>query len=357
MTLKVSRHTVQSFVAAIVMEITYGYEMQSENDPYVSAIAELLAILEWGHSLERAAILLVFPFRMLTSIPSSAAEAVSRVAYIPTWFPGAHFTRDALYPRQLAQRVLNEPFNFTKSEIVTNLTSRNVAAMDEENHENRESVIKAAAATVFMGEGIGLFLPLGSNILLVVHTAGFETSSSMLHALILAMTLYPNVQAKAQVGIDTIQRISLAPAGACVILNVWAMSRDEEKYPDPDEFRPERHFAPDGSLLSDLIMNNPLFGLGRRIYPGRFAAESMAWAAIVSILATIGTEKARGVDGREIDVKKQFTTGMSMFVNGGISGLLIHILDILPLSAVHLYVVLQKRRIWSEKAPEQTLTG
>jgi cytochrome P450 len=43
------------------------------------------------------------------------------------------------------------------------------------------------------------------------------------------------------------------------------MSRDEEKYSDADKFRPERHFTPDGSLSSDSILNDPIFGFGRRI--------------------------------------------------------------------------------------------
>lgn len=48
---------------------------------------------------------------------------ISAVAHIPTWFPGASFQREALHSRQLAQRVLNAPFEFTKSQIVSNLAS------------------------------------------------------------------------------------------------------------------------------------------------------------------------------------------------------------------------------------------
>lgn len=44
-----------------------------------------------------------------------------------------------------------------------------------------------------------------------------------------------------------------------------AMSRDEDKYPDAEKFRPERHFTPDGSLIAGSILNDPLFGFGRRI--------------------------------------------------------------------------------------------
>jgi hypothetical protein len=112
-----------SFVAAIIMGITYGYEVQPENDPYVSAVLELNGILTKGLTPERSAILLAFPFRKLISTPSNVTE-ISAVAHIPTWFPGAGFQREALYTRQLAQKVLNAPFEFTKSQIVSNLASR-----------------------------------------------------------------------------------------------------------------------------------------------------------------------------------------------------------------------------------------
>jgi hypothetical protein len=118
-----------SFVAAIVMGITYGYEVQPENDPYVSAVLELNGILTKGLTPEKSAILLAFPFRKLTSIPSSVAE-VSAVAHIPTWFPGANLQREALHSRQLAQKVLNAPFEFTKSQIVTNFASHQSIATD-----------------------------------------------------------------------------------------------------------------------------------------------------------------------------------------------------------------------------------
>jgi len=42
--------------------------------------------------------------------------------HIPAWFPGAQFKRDALYSRKLAQRALDEPFDFVKSEMVTTLS-------------------------------------------------------------------------------------------------------------------------------------------------------------------------------------------------------------------------------------------
>jgi hypothetical protein len=40
------------------------------------------------------------------------------------------------------------------------------------------------------------------------------------------------------------------------------MSR--EGHDDPDAFKPERHFASDGTLLPDTIAAKPMWGFGRR---------------------------------------------------------------------------------------------
>jgi hypothetical protein len=55
-------------------------------------------------------------------------------------------------------------------------------------------------------------------------------------------------------------------------------------------------------------------------------------------------EKAKGSDGHEIDVKKQFTIGMAMFVTMLAFPFcdLIHLADILCLSVAYLCVVLHK---------------
>lgn len=54
------------------------------------------------------------------------------------------------------------------------------------------------------------------------------------------------------------------PKGATVIANIFSISRDEEMYPDPLEFKPERFLGPSPQL-------NPrkfIFGFGRRGCPG-----------------------------------------------------------------------------------------
>ena len=100
-----------------------------------------------------------------------------------------------------------------------------------------------------------------------------------------------------------------------------------------DEFKPERFLSDKGTLKDGPPMSaNPIFGLGRRICentplrpwfmlsptclsgPGRFASEAFVWTAIVSILATFCITKANDANGKVIDVKRRFTTGLSVYV-------------------------------------------
>lgn len=103
------------------------------------------------------------------------------------------------------------------------------------------------------------------------------------------------------------------PKGALVIINVWAMSRDESKHgADVEEFRPERHLTAENNSSPQPISTDPIFGLGRRICPGRFTAEGVIWIAIVNILATFQIVKSKDIFGEEINVKKEFTSGIAV---------------------------------------------
>jgi hypothetical protein len=111
------------------------------------------------------------------------------------------------------------------------------------------------------------------------------------------------------------------------------MGRDEDRFTDVEEFKPERFLNSEGTPIEGSeLSNNPIFGLGRRICeqicvssfslhfiniysgPGRFASEAFIWTAVVSILAAFRITKAKDAEGKEIDVERQFTTGISVYV-------------------------------------------
>jgi len=79
-----------------------------------------------------------------------------------------------------------------------------------------------------------------------------------------------------------------------VVSNLWAISHNELKYPNPDMFMPERFLLEDGTLNDDDIPWS--FGFGRRICPGRHVAVGSVWSAIVCMLAMFKIEKTEGSD-------------------------------------------------------------
>jgi len=82
------------------------------------------------------------------------------------------------------------------------------------------------------------------------------------------------------------------PEGATVFPNLWAMTHDDVRYPDPNDFKPERFLNSDGTLNDAAV--SYVFGFGRRMCPGRHFADASIWSAIVSVLAVLKIEKPAG---------------------------------------------------------------
>ncbi|OJA07796.1 hypothetical protein AZE42_12826 [Rhizopogon vesiculosus] len=104
---------------------------------------------------------------------------------------------------------------------------------------------------------------------------------------------------------------------------IRAMSHDENKYPSPDAFKPERFLREDGSLTSDTM--SLAFGWGRRACVGRHVADASLWIAITSFLATFSVHKALDEHGKEIPVVPKFSVGLAMFVDSFLSSGVVHL--------------------------------
>jgi cytochrome P450 len=101
-------------------------------------------------------------------------------------------------------------------------------------------------------------------------------------------------------------------AGSMVLVNEWAISRDESLYPDASRFDPERHLTAEGELKDDPLVGHFAFGHGRRICPGRHFAELSLWAAMVSILSTVRITNATDSEGNDIPVIPEYTAGIAI---------------------------------------------
>jgi len=96
------------------------------------------------------------------------------------------------------------------------------------------------------------------------------------------------------------------PKSSIVLLNTWAITRDEAMYPDAATFNPDR-FEGNTTVMDPRQF---VFGVGRRVCPGMHYAEICLWTAMATLLATTDMKKALDEDGVEISPALDFGGGL-----------------------------------------------
>ncbi|KAJ6512839.1 cytochrome P450 [Mycena sanguinolenta] len=306
------REHLKTLAAATIMATLYGYEVQPTDDHFVALSENVMQRLADSF----------FPGAV-------AVNTFPILRYLPSWMPGGDFQRFAAECRQMIKEMREAPFNFVKQNMRDGMDSTSVVARLLESDRYDEVAIQDVAGTAY--------------------PAGADTTVSSLASFFLAMALYPDIQKKAQTEIDTVigttrlpefgDRSSLPfvealyrevmrwrpvaplgvahastaddvysgyfiPKGTTVISNIWAMTRDESVYPEPERFNPDRFFTADGKLTDDDTIL--AFGFGRRICVGRHNADATLWAAFVCILSTFTIAKAKDDSGKEIEIDPDF---------------------------------------------------
>ncbi len=95
-----------------------------------------------------------------------------------------------------------------------------------------------------------------------------------------------------------------------LVLSPSAILHDEDVYPEPTRFNPDRYFK-DGKWNPDVPDPTPVvFGFGRRICPGRFLLRESMWIAVAMILSTLTISKAVDEAGHEITPEESYTPGL-----------------------------------------------
>ncbi|KAF8139506.1 cytochrome P450, partial [Mycena galopus ATCC 62051] len=310
------RELIKTLAAATIMSTIYGYEVKPSNDQFV-ALSEN-AVKKLSESFFPGAV---------------AVNTFPILQYLPSWMPGTGFKRFAAECRQLTEQMRRVQFEFVKQNMHDGVETNAVVARLLEVDRYDDVAIQEMAATAY--------------------AAGADTTVSALASFFLAMAVHPDIQKRAQTEIDTIigahrlpefeDRPSLPfvealfrevmrwkpvlplgvphastaddiyngyfiPKGATVISNIWAMTRDESIYPDPERFNPDRFLTPDGKLNDDDTVL--AFGFGRRICVGRHNADATVWATFVSVLSTFNIAKAKDAAGNEIDIDPTYSDGL-----------------------------------------------
>ncbi|KAJ3758757.1 cytochrome P450 [Lentinula raphanica] len=305
------RAHIKSHVGNLIFEVSHGHVVKDENDPLLSVAQQV------DHDFAE----MVVPGAFLVDV-------FPILRHIPSW-TGVSFKRKAKQYRKTLSSALEWPYQQVREQLAagTALPSFTTGLIERKENATEEDEFNWKWAS------LGFVL------------AGSDTSYGSLTSFVLAMSLHPEVQRKAQAEIDSIvghsrlptfsdrpdmpyveglmrevyrwnpvgpiasphrlttevddvYREWTIPKGSVVIANSWGVMHDPEVYPNPFEFNPERYKlgkTSDGirvwsdSLGPDQMINpDPrkfAFGYGRRICPGQLLADDTVFMGIVTMLA------------------------------------------------------------------------
>ncbi|KAG2119059.1 cytochrome P450 [Suillus discolor] len=289
------RHTA----GAVILRISHGYEVKENDDPFVDLADRVVD--QWSRATAPGAFI---------------ADAVPFLIKVPEWFPGAGFKRLAREWHDDFEELISAPYKFVVDQMAAGIAPESftsnllrggsLSAEDEHN-------VKLSAATLY--------------------ASASDTTVSTINAFFLAMTLFPDVQKKAQAEIDAVigpDRLpSFAdqdtlpyigalvkealrwhsvlpigiphcvskddihdgyyiPKGSLIMTNIWFMLNDPKRYANPSQFNPERFLGKHPETDPRTIC----FGFGRRICPAIHLAEASVWLSAAMSLAVFDISKA-----------------------------------------------------------------
>ena len=251
--------------------------------------------------------------------------------------PGAGFKSTARQMAAQLQQTTNQPYEFVKQQMREKKHKTSFLSQAIENigsDAEMERIHKWSASSMYLG--------------------GADTTVSSLMTFFLAMTLFPEVQKKAQEELDSVigggrlpvsaDRESLPyiwavvqethrwhpvapmalphastkedvirgyriPEGALLLPNNWWFTHDPAVYPDPMAFRPER-FIDTPTHKAEPDPRTWTFGYGRRVCPGRYVADNALFITIAQSLAVFKVEKLIDENGKVVEPELKFEPGV-----------------------------------------------
>ncbi|RDA89032.1 hypothetical protein CP532_0644 [Ophiocordyceps camponoti-leonardi (nom. inval.)] len=312
---------LRTSASANILKMTYGYAA-NDKDPLVELIEKVMASLEASFSHV-----------------GTKVDMFPAIQHIPEGFPGTGFKKTARRFRTMAETAVNIPFSLVRQRMkAADQPASYVSFLIESQGDklqqlsrSDESIIKWTAGSMYL--------------------AGADTIVGTLASFILASILFPDVQAKAQEELDQVigtKRLPtmkdreklpyidamvkeifrwnpVAPFGiahlatddvilgdytipknAVLIPAIWSMCNDPDTFPDPRNFKPERHLGPDQQADPRFLS----FGFGRRKCPGRYFADASVFLTIASTLAVFNIGKAVDELGKEVEPKLEISQGL-----------------------------------------------
>ncbi|CEL59168.1 O-methylsterigmatocystin oxidoreductase OS=Aspergillus flavus (strain ATCC 200026 / FGSC A1120 / NRRL 3357 / JCM 12722 / SRRC 167) GN=ordA PE=2 SV=1 [Rhizoctonia solani AG-1 IB] len=296
-------------MASIMFQLAYGYKPKDSQDPFVEQAAMVVRNIA-SAAMQTNYLVNVFP----------------AMVYIPDWFPGAGWKRTGREYGVRQHKAKTEPYNWLKAQVTSGTHQPSLLSPLLQDHK-----LLSGLNAIQRDERL-------KEVGFVVYAAGTDSSAHFFVALVSALVMNPNIQAKAQEELDTVLGQAVLPSildrerlpyirnlidevlrlypifplavphvcfqedtyrgyniekGTTIIGNVWAIGRDPRYYRSPEVFDPDRYLDSD-------VPRPPVFGWGRRKCPGVHFAEASAFITTASLLAMFSFSKKKDSNGQEI---------------------------------------------------------
>ncbi|KAF9568160.1 cytochrome P450 [Agrocybe pediades] len=301
----------------------YGIQVGASNDPIITTAEKAMEMATYA------------------AVPGNfIVDFFPMLRHVPAWFPGAGWKEFARRGRAVTYDMIDVPFNMTLKEMKTGIYDHSFTSMNLDKKEDAD-IVKWCSGSML--------------------AAGADTSVASMRTFFLAMTLHPDVQKRCQAEIDSItgksrlpeiadrdalpytnatmwelmrwQPVSplalphavtkddiyngcFIPAGAVVMGNTWAVTRDPTLFSDPDRFNPDRYLPYFDKSIPHDPKNLPLsphefaFGYGRRICAGLHYADAMFFISMARVLSMFDISKAKDANGKEITPEVKYNSSI-----------------------------------------------
>ncbi|KAI0635121.1 cytochrome P450 [Trametes polyzona] len=326
-----SQGIIHRYTGGLTLLIVYGYRVLSNKDRLLEMADEGLELL--SNRIAAAGVVWL-------------VDLFPPLKYIPSWFPGAGFKRDAAVWKGKMEAFVNVPYEFTKDQMRkgTGVPCYVSMLLDDAALENKEQTVD---------EQRDFDIKWTANSL---YAAGIDTSISVISHFFLAMIQHPEILERAQKELDSVvgnsrlptfsdrpnlpyveavfnetlriatpvplglpRRITednvyknmYIPKGTLVFGNSFNMTRNPAVFPNPDAFDPERYFEDMDEETAKLRdPRNYVFGFGRRRCPGAWLIDSSLWIALASILASFDIRKAVDEFGNVVEPEVEYNNSI-----------------------------------------------
>ncbi|KAH8103582.1 cytochrome P450 [Cristinia sonorae] len=323
-----ARKHVRQFITSIIFSITYGKVTSMEHE-YVT--------------LSQTAVEGV----NLAAIPGVWwVEYFPILKHVPSWVPGTASKKFAEKYQPSVTSMVNKPYAEVKAAVSEGIAPPSLAAsLIERNLREHGGTDQEA-----------VYNEIAKNVAGIAYAAGADTTTSAASSFLLAMAIFPQVQKRAQAELDRvvgpsrlpefedlarmpyIQAVAMEtmrwmpvipfgvphavtvddvyngyhiPKGSTIIPNAWAMLQNEDDYPKPDLFRPERYLDKNGNI--DPTVRDPgtiAFGFGRRICLGRWFSNNTLSIFIASVLHVFDITPGVDSSGKPVDIDAEMEGGL-----------------------------------------------